>query len=73
MHHIVEGIRRFGPVYAAWMYPFERFNSWMCQRALNRAHPEITIMETYRVCIVYAHNPLHYMGYVRQGIYTITE
>lgn len=49
MHHIAEGIEKFGPVYGTWMYPFERFNSWMCQRALNRAHPEITIMETYRV------------------------
>lgn len=49
MHHIAEGIEKFGPVYSTWMYPFERFNSWLCQRALNRAHPEITIMETYRV------------------------
>ena len=43
MHHIVQGIERFGPVYGTWMFPFERFNSWMCQRALNRAHPEATI------------------------------
>ncbi len=49
MRHVVEGIEKFGPVYATWMYSFERFNSWMCQRALNRAHPEVTIMETYRV------------------------
>jgi hypothetical protein len=51
MRHVVEGIGRFGPVYGTWMYSFERFNSWMCQRALNRTHPEVTIMETYRVGI----------------------
>ena len=49
LHHIVDGIRRFGPVYSTWMFPYERFNSWMCRRALNRAHPEATVMETYRV------------------------
>ena len=31
------------------MYSFERFNSWMCRRALNRAFPEATVMETYHV------------------------
>ena len=49
MHHIVQGIEWFGPVYGTWMFPYERFNSWMCRRALNRAHPEATIIETYRV------------------------
>ena len=42
LHHIVDGIR-FGPVYSTWMFPYERFNSWMCRRALNRAHPEATV------------------------------
>ena len=49
-HHIPEGIRRLGPVYGTWMYPFERFNSWMCRRVMNRYRPEATIMATYRVC-----------------------
>jgi len=49
LHHIVDGIQRFGPVYSTWMFPYERFNSWMCRRALNRANPEATIMQTYRV------------------------
>lgn len=49
MHHIVDSIKRFGPVYSTWMYAFERFNSWLCRRALNRYRPEATTMETYRV------------------------
>jgi len=52
LHHVVNGIRQFGPVYSTWMYPFERFNSWICRRALNRYRPEATIMETYRVKIL---------------------
>ena len=52
MHHIPEGIERFGPVYSTWMYPFERFNSWICQRVRNRAYPEATVMETYRVSFI---------------------
>ena len=27
LHHIVKGVKDFGPVYAILMYPFERFNS----------------------------------------------
>ena len=50
MHHLVDGIRRFGPAYGTWMFTLERFNSWMCQRVHNRAKVEATIMETYRVC-----------------------
>ena len=49
LHHVVEGIHRFGPVYSTWMYSYERFNSWLSRRALNRFRPEATIMETYRV------------------------
>ena len=49
IRHIAEGIQRFAPVYGTWMYPFERFNSWICQRVKNRAHPEATVIETYRV------------------------
>ena len=53
LHHIVNGIKWFGPVYSTWMYSFERFNSWLCRRSLNRFRPEATIMETYRVIILY--------------------
>jgi len=49
LHHMVEGMEHFGPVYGTWMFPFERFKSWMCRRAVNRFRPEATIMETYRV------------------------
>lgn len=49
IRHIAEGIQRFGPVYGTWMYPFERFSSWICQRVKNRTHPEATVIETYRV------------------------
>ena len=37
------------------MDAFERFNSWMCQRVLNRANPEATVIETYLVFILYLH------------------
>ena len=49
IRHVADGIKQFGPVYGTWMYPYERFNSWMCQRTLNRSNPEATILETYRV------------------------
>lgn len=47
LHHIVPGIRRYGPVDGTWMYVFERFNSWICKRALNMRYPEATVMETF--------------------------
>lgn len=50
LHHIVDGIRRFGPVYSTWMFAYVRFNGWICKRALNHYRPEATVMETYRVC-----------------------
>ena len=31
------------------MYSFERFNSWISRRALNRRYPESTVIETYRL------------------------
>jgi len=52
LRHIVEGMQRYGPVYGTWMYPFERFNSWISQRVLNRSSPEATVVETYRVSYV---------------------
>ena len=49
LHHLPMYIRRFGPLYSFWMYPMERFNSWIARRVLNRRYPEATIMETYRI------------------------
>ena len=50
IRHIVDGMKQFGPVYATWMYGYERFNSWLHRRVTNRRYPEATLMETYRVC-----------------------
>ena len=58
LHHIPEGIATHGPVYGTWMYPYERFNSWMTRRALNWCRPEATIMETYRVMLISFHQHL---------------
>ena len=49
LHHLPTYIRRFGPVYNFWMYPMERFNSWISRRVLNRRYPESTVVETYRL------------------------
>ena len=49
LHHLPMYIRRFGPVYGYWMYPMERFNSWIARRVLNHRYPESNVMETYRV------------------------
>ena len=49
LHHVADGLKRYGPVHSMWMYPYERFNSWTCRRATNRRGPEATIIETYRV------------------------
>ena len=29
------------------MFVFERFNSWLCKRALNMRYPEATAIETF--------------------------
>ena len=47
LHHVIDGIRRFGPIYGTWMFVFVRFNSWICKRALYRSHPENSAIETY--------------------------
>ena len=48
LHHFPEYIKLYGPVYGYWMYPFERFNSWISRRVTNRRYPESTVFETYR-------------------------
>lgn len=47
VHHLPLFIRRFGPLYSFWMFPFERLNSWLHRRILNRQYPESCIIETY--------------------------
>ena len=49
LHHLPMFLKRFGPVYTFWMYPYERFNSWIIRRVLNRRYPEATVVETYRL------------------------
>ena len=49
LHHLPMFLQRFGPVYGFWMYGFERFNSWISRRSLNRRFPEATIVETYHL------------------------
>lgn len=49
LHHLPLFLKRYGPVYAFWMYPYERFNSWIIRRVLNRRYPESTVLETYRL------------------------
>ncbi|XP_068671493.1 uncharacterized protein [Montipora foliosa] len=49
LRHSVKGIQLYGPVHSCWMYCYERFNSWVCQRVKNRRFPEATVMETYKL------------------------
>ena len=49
LHHLPMFLRRFGPVYGFWMFPYERFNSWFTRRVTNRRYPEATVVETYRL------------------------
>ena len=49
LHHLPMYICRFGPVYNFWMFPYERFNSWVTRQVLGRRYPESTVVETYRL------------------------
>ena len=49
LHHLPMFVQQFGPTHSFWMYPMERFNSWISRRVLNRRYPESTVMETYRL------------------------
>ena len=49
LRHVAEKIKPNGPIYASWMYPYERMNSWLTRRVMNRKNPEACIMETYQV------------------------
>ena len=59
LRHVVDGIRSFGPVYGSWMFAYERFNSWLHRRVMNRRFPEATLMETYRVCLLIMYVCMH--------------
>ena len=49
LHHLPMFIRQYGPVCNFWMFPMERYNSWISRRVTNRRYPESTVMETYRL------------------------
>ena len=48
-HHLPMFVRRFGTICGYWMYPMERFNSWISRWVHNQRFPEATVLETYRV------------------------
>ena len=49
LHHLPFYIRRFGPIYGFWMYPYECFNSWLIRRIKNQHYPESTVIKSYRL------------------------
>ncbi|XP_028515012.1 uncharacterized protein LOC110239599 isoform X2 [Exaiptasia diaphana] len=49
IRHIVDGIKIQGPTHSWSMWMYERFNSWISRRVMNRKTPEATIMRTYQV------------------------
>ena len=49
LHHLPMYLRQFGPAYTFWMYPLERFNSWIGRGVHNRRYPEATVIETYQL------------------------
>ena len=55
LHHVPTYLAHFGPVYSHWMYPYERFNSWLIRRVHNRRYPEATVLDTFRL-LQWAHS-----------------
>ena len=49
VRHIVEKITDNVSLYSSWMHIFERMNSWLTKRAMNRSKTEECIMETIQV------------------------
>lgn len=47
IHHIVDGLEEFGPVYGRWLFPYERANGWISRQCLRKGVEESTVMETY--------------------------
>jgi hypothetical protein len=52
LHHVVEGIEKFGPLRLRWAFPYERALCWVSRQSLNKKHPEVTILQTYAVSIL---------------------
>jgi len=61
MHHMVEGIQKYGPVYGTWMYPFERFNRSVYYRVQGWF---TIIMKTW--AIEQLHNLNYYYAYAQK-------
>ena len=70
MRHVVDGIRSFGPVYGSWMFAYERFNSWLHRRVMNRR------LETYRVCLLIMYMRALFGPYIKSqycgGLHVLT-
>uniref|UniRef100_A0A7M5XLL3 DUF4218 domain-containing protein n=1 Tax=Clytia hemisphaerica TaxID=252671 RepID=A0A7M5XLL3_9CNID len=47
--HLASKIRDNGPLYAFWMFAFERMNSWITRRVMNRSKMEECVMETVQI------------------------
>ncbi|XP_062612111.1 uncharacterized protein LOC134273911 [Saccostrea cucullata] len=47
IHHMVDGLLDFGPVYGRWLFPYERANGWISRQCLRKGVEESTVMETY--------------------------
>ncbi|XP_066922336.1 uncharacterized protein [Clytia hemisphaerica] len=49
LRHLTTKIRDNGPLYAFWMYAYERMNSWITRRVMSRSKMEECIMETVQI------------------------
>lgn len=49
IHHVVEDLARFGPMYGRWLFPYERANGWITRQCLRKGMEESTVMETYAI------------------------
>ena len=47
--HEVKTLENFGPVHSRWMFYFERLNSFITRRVMNRKCPESTAMRTIQI------------------------
>ncbi|XP_062584302.1 uncharacterized protein LOC134246058 [Saccostrea cucullata] len=47
IHHIVDDLANYGPMYGRWLFPYERANGWVTRQCLRKGMEESTVMETY--------------------------
>nr|XP_022311179.1 uncharacterized protein LOC111116474 [Crassostrea virginica] len=47
LHHIVDDLANYGPMYGRWLFPYERANGWITRQCLRKGMEESTVMETY--------------------------